>query len=67
MENNENISFDWISVKERLPDDTGWYKVKFANGGEVVAPLSTTMSGKKVWVVPDENSITHWMPDIINI
>lgn len=50
---------EWISVQDRLPTETGWYKIKTPYG-EFEAPLSTNMKGDLVWVVPDEKSITHW-------
>lgn len=50
---------EWISVKEKLPEHPGWYKVK-TETGEYVAPFCSTLSGAMVWVVPDESAITHW-------
>lgn len=56
----------WISVTEALPPKFGWYKVKI-RGEEVKVkvPYITNGGGKLVWLLPDENSVTHWMPDEI--
>ncbi len=49
----------WVSVEERLPTKTGWYDVR-TKSGDVSVPLTRTLSGKLVWVAPDQISITHW-------
>lgn len=54
------ITEAWVSVEERLPTETGWYKVKTKHNFTSDAPLSRTLGGKLVWVVPDESLITHW-------
>lgn len=42
-----------------MPDKVGWYKIKTQYGiGE--APVSRTLGGKLVWVVPGAELITHW-------
>ncbi len=50
----------WVAVEERLPTKTGWYKAKTKHNLICDVPLSRTMGGKLVWVVPDESVITHW-------
>lgn len=51
----------WISVNNGLPEEGGFYRVKLNTTNVVLkAPFSFTMSGKGVWVVPDETIITHW-------
>lgn len=54
----------WVDVKERMPQKTGWYDVKTKYQiGPLNLPLSTTMDGKFVWVIPDESIITHWFDE----
>lgn len=51
----------WISIDERLPKETGWYKVKTTlYNREYEVPLYKDLSGKLIWVVPDQKMITHW-------
>lgn len=57
MESTEN----WISIQESMPTETGWYKVRLISGAEFEVPLSITLAGKLVWVIPNELSITHWL------
>lgn len=52
-------ALEWISVQDRLPTETGWYKIKTPYG-ELEAPLSTNMKGDLVWVLPGHTIITHW-------
>ena len=53
---------EWISVNDRLPNDTGWYKVKLSRGEEYQAPYTKTMSGSFIWLWPEPKDVTHWMP-----
>lgn len=55
------MNTDWIDVKENPPQKIGWYKIKTIHG-EYEACVSTTWSGKLVWVVPDDSIITHYKP-----
>jgi len=59
-----SIELDWISVHDRLPQKTGWYKVKTIYGDEITVPISTTLGGKLVWVFPNENIIQYWKDKI---
>lgn len=52
---------NWISVKERLPEKKGWYRIQTPNGF-YEAPFVHSLGGKLVWVVPNPSDITHWMP-----
>lgn len=49
----------WISITNGLPEKIGLYQIKTPYG-ESEAFVSNTMSGKLVWVVPNELTITHW-------
>lgn len=57
MENKEN----WVSVSDRIPDKNGLYRIKTTNGVIIHCPLAHSLSGKLVWVIPDEKQITHWI------
>lgn len=49
----------WISIKNGLPEDGGFYEVLTPHG-QYEAPFSFTQKGVGKWVVPDESIITHW-------
>ena len=50
---------EWVSTEVRQPNKTGLYDVKTIYG-EFEAFVSTTASGKLVWVVPDSLTILYW-------
>lgn len=56
---------EWINIKEKLPERSGWYQIK-TTMGEYEAPYAKTLEGKMIWVVPDEKMITHWKPNSSN-
>lgn len=60
--NQDTKNNEWISVKERLPNKVGWYKVKapLLKEIEYEVPFVNTENGKLIWLVPDDSIITHW-------
>jgi hypothetical protein len=52
---------NWIPVEERMPEEVGWYPVKFLSGKIGRIPLARTFGGEKKWIIPDDSQITHWM------
>lgn len=52
----------WISVEDRLPEETDVYQVAFSNGGYW---LSAFRAKDKVWLLDDDligEIVTHWNP-----
>lgn len=53
---------NWISVKDKLPNTPGWYKVMTNKHNEVFeVPYVSTLNGQLVWVFPDPNIIIKWL------
>lgn len=62
----KQITEAWIPIEEGNPTKTGWYKIKTKHGFTSDAALSRTVSGRIIWVVPDESLITLDGPEIRN-
>lgn len=50
----------WINVKDRLPKETGQYKVK-CNNGNSIAFFTRTLSGRLKWLCVNEDyHVIEW-------
>ena len=53
---------NWISVEDRLPEETGYYLI-FCHAGEKMFPkqkIDYFIENKQGWL--HSSNITHWMP-----
>ena len=50
---------EWISVEERLPEESAWYLVNIINHFGLDVVTFTHYTKGYGWGVPD---VTHWMP-----
>lgn len=58
----QQSSEEWVSVKDRLPDDVGQYECMNGHGCFPAFFIRNT-DGKKVWLAPNEQlKPTHWRP-----
>ena len=59
---------EWINVKDRLPDETGFYKVKIELGSmtkiitEREKVYFKSINGHKRFMAGDWTAVTHWQP-----
>ena len=59
---------EWISVKDRLPEEYGWYLV--VTNGEVLAAKRDPFLFRDIWncdgtggfAIIKDDEVTHWMP-----
>lgn len=54
---------NWISVKEKLPNKFGYYKVKFEDGTEDEKPFRIRPR-QNIHGFMTEKKVTHWKPKI---
>ena len=54
--------YEWISVEDRLPEETGSYIVATSNGAVCTAKYWHGTAWKPHWNGTIAKHITHWMP-----